>query len=337
MTQFRAEVYNKAFDFIGHMTLNLNELNEDYISPKRNKFIVKGQFNAKRNSFIRILADEQTYCEALIYDVSYNGITSEVEFIDFNSIFDRNIYNETSTGSVESQLKALIEALYLNNEDTLENMPIEVRTASTTDGTLATGLVNLHKLIVDALKNYNIVVSHSFDYEHKKIIINIHQVINEVKYIETSLADIYDVNITAAGSKSNFNKITYLNEQDSSQKAVYYLTFDNEVTKQSIKRIEPVISDTKLLKCDTEKFEETALQDAEKSLMNTKYNQLIEVLLKKNSKIYYDFEIGQSYKIVVNDVIYDTVLSGIKKTEGLLLLTFGLSRIDLTEVLKERI
>jgi hypothetical protein len=132
------------------------------------------------------------------------------------------------------------------------------------------------------------------------------------------------------------------NQDNTAQEATYYWhpadfsgTIDTDATSN---RVVPVIT-----QCETVQLEEgqtfaaAAYARAEEILYATRYDDLIRVSIKAESKLIKEWEIGQLFTLHDGDTAYNTILTGIHTINMLYIeLTFGYVRKRLTQILKMR-
>jgi hypothetical protein len=84
-------------------------------------------------------------------------------------------------------------------------------------------------------------------------------------------------------------------------------------------------------------FADESYAKAEEILYATRYDDLINVTIKAESKLIDDWEIGQLYMLYDGETSYNTILTGIHTINMLYVeLTFGYVRKRLTQILKMR-
>lgn len=129
------------------------------------------------------------------------------------------------------------------------------------------------------------------------------------------------------------------NEEDYTQKIVYYLTKNNEITTEDRDRITPVICGQVTAKATTKiTFEEAAQSKVEKTLKTSEYDNLIEITVSVDDPLVRptQLQIGQTVEIISDGMRYNTVLTGINYASEKITLIFGAIRLELTKILKRR-
>lgn len=283
---------------------------------------------------------------------------------------DDNLVDKVNDGSMslESWLEYEIKAMF-KGEDTFQNINgLNVSVYSSTTGTIdvsTNNTYNIYDSLVDFLKVYGIVCDMEFVFKTKTIQIDIHLVdIDTFWVIDTSEPDVIDCSLKTSNS-SKPNKIVYLNSE-------YYKEDATEDEKKSLTpkltfywhpdgfsgyadqlyaspRLLPITLKYKKKKAQEEKkdsdgnvtteaktFEQVCEEDAYTSMQRTSYDDELELTVKSDSKIVNIGDIGTRYVIIMDKMRYYTMLTSKEiLTDKTMLLTFGMARTRLTQIVRE--
>lgn len=251
---------------------------------------------------------------------------------------------ELQTVSLEKWLKDQIEKIYVNNTDQLQNITgLTVTVISEHRGAAIegyeTGLNNLYDIIVEAFMSYGIVCTFTMDVQRKRLNLLIGSRDTDRITIEADLGNVFEKEVTIKEAQENTNKLIVYNEEDYTQKIVYYLTKNNEITTEDRDRITPVICGQVTAKATTKiTFEEAAQSKVEKTLKTSEYDNLIEITVSVDDPLVRptQLQIGQTVEIISDGMRYNTVLTGINYASEKITLIFGAIRLELTKILKRR-
>ena len=177
------------------------------------------------------------------------------------------------------------------------------------------------------------------DFQAKKVVCTIGKNTASSRTIEAELPNIIDKNIDLGIEKESTNKLIIVNEDDESEKIIYFLHTDDSISTTDENRIEPVIPETVYASASgTKTFADVALEKATATLTATKYNNLIELETTNGDDLVKtrDLAIGQNVSIINDGKSYTTVLTG-KKIDDTTTLIFGAVRKELTKKLNRRI
>lgn len=257
--------------------------------------------------------------------------------IDLMITFDRS-------KSVEDFLKSIIDAKYINNADTYENITgITVEVKTTTDAMYGydfnDGINNLFDVVLHAFEVYGVVIDFKIDPAAKTIICSIGKVVQPLFTIEADLDNVFSRNIVIKEAKDTANKIHIYNEADMAQAITYYKGQDDTVSTSPTTRIVPVITKSVMIAVGTnESFEEKALTKAISDLKASKYENLIEIECEEDDLLIrpHTRAIGQAANIIKGETCYSSVLTGYQYHSGKVKLIFGRIRLELTKILKKK-
>lgn len=339
------EIFENDFTYRSSIQVGRPKLEIDYLDLVKNKIKVP-IIDVETGDFIKITS-KYTSISGIVTNHEDDRKKTTITFKDFMSLFDVKVLVDPTlldTISFEYFLKGIIEDTFVNNSDTLQNITgLSVSVTSGTTGTiidLDSNIVNLYDDIVYyAFITYNIVVNFNLDFQAKKVVCTIGKNSATTRVIEAELPNIIDKNIDLGIEKESTNKLIIVNEDDESEKIIYFLHTDDSISTTDENRIEPVIPETVYASASgTKTFADVALEKATATLTATKYNNLIELETTNGDDLVKtrDLAIGQNVSIINDGKSYTTVLTG-KKIDDTTTLIFGAVRKELTKKLNRRI
>lgn len=344
MKLYNVEFFDTDFNYIGSQQVGDFSAEYDYLSPTNNKLNLLKSTDVEINNLMLItsMQSNEQY-PGIVTDVKLKKDIKQVEFKPLISIFDVDVMHGNVT-IIEQWLKAKIDETFVENADTYQNYSMIVNTTTSTAGDLDTEepVINLYEAIVYTLKKYSIAINMTLDMLNKRIVVQIGQVPETIKTIETDLPNILDTNISIKDQGSNaLNKITIMNvsEEGAGEQVIYYRDKSGNVTQTPSERIVPVVFKIITLDATSEEFNDKALEEATSQLAVEEYNNLIELKIKENDELIEaeKMQIGQKVEIIANGKSYRSVFTGIKVNNGTELLMFGAIRLELTKILKRRL
>ncbi len=344
MRVYNIEFFTMDWEYRDSMQVEDFEYAFDYMDIAKSKFKIPVETKVKKGDYFRV----QTY------DVEFCGIVTEIkERKDEKTVFYKSFMKYLDVDllvtfdalkSVETFLKELLDAEYVKNEDTCENITgLTVVAKSTTAAAygydFSDGIHNLYDIFLYAFEVYGVVANFKADPASKTIICSIGRTTQALFTVEADLDNVFDRQITIKEAKDTANKIYIYNEADLTQKATYYKSQDDVVSMSPDTRIVPVIVKSVTIKIGTnETFEEKALAKAMSDLKAAKYENLIEIECQEDDLLIRPHmrDIGQAANIIKNATSYSTVLTGYQYTSGKAKLIFGTIRLELTKILKKK-
>lgn len=261
MKQFNVELFDRNFNFLFNTCADKIKYKEDYLDPEKAKIVVTSDTRISANSIIRLYRDGEEYA-GIISDVkAKDDGTTEVTFLSVEALFDSEIIIDVAeiTGTMEEYMKARMDELYVTNSDICQRMPIEIEAVSQTSNwtfdyeienepkeneeppVREVAFINiLDDLIIPAFTQYGIILEWSFDFNNKKILVQITKNEADPITIETALPNIIDETVTIRKVKKRINKVNVWNTQDYERSTVYYLHSDDTFDHTNEDRVIPV-------------------------------------------------------------------------------------------------
>lgn len=345
MIPYNVEIFTPEFTYRSSAQVEAVKHAFDYLDIEKTKIEIPGAMDAQRGDWIHITRDSFV-AEGIVSKVNKKNESVEVEYKPFHKIFDMDIYmdpEELSSVTMEQWLADMIARIYVNNEDELQNIKgLEIKVSSGHHGTALSdygkGINNLLDVILTAFFSYGIVCNFSMNIQKKKLVLTIGSCIQAKRVIEADLPNVLEKEIIVKEEAETTNKLVVYNEEDYSQKIVYYRDWNNDITTENANRVQPVVCEEVAVKAGSKTFEEAAQSRAEKKLKPSQYDNLIEIKVTVNDELIRptEFVIGQQTDVIQSGVSYSTVFTGMKYDGELITLIFGAVRLELTKTLKRR-
>ena len=361
MTLFRAEVFDKEFNFIGLYTIAESGMSLiwDYIVPENSTIVIPGKTLISKRNYVRIRAEGDEIYTGIVEDYTYDNNRTTVNLRRPISLFDLNVYMDTALipdMSLERWVGKYISETFGPSDPYQEITGLSITYNSETFGEIDEDdkdLYNLHDVIVHIFNVYGIVMKAEIDIPNQAFSIEFTKVDSESIYkFNTQFSDVLDYEIKVTGSSKKPNKIRYLNDDDLEEELTYYWhpsEFEGSVdTDPTTNRVIPVYMTTKRVAAVEERvdkdgnvtkegktFQEVAYEDALKSMYQDRWNDMISVMVIAHSVTVPIGEIGQLYRIYDYDFNHPTILTAIERiNDNVVRLTFGTVRTRLTQLLK---
>lgn len=353
MRVYKVEVFSESFDFKFNDVISEIQHDEDYLNTKENSVVVRYSENVANGDFIHVNNKNESYF-GKINAVTKNKNTMTITYKPFNSLFDMSILFDTNlqgTLSLENILKGIIQAYFVNNTDTLQNISI-LGTITLLSNTTVWGFnlksdtENMHHCIINfynvllanAFSKYGVVVNTIPNFTSKKVDLTIGKVNLPVYTIESDLPNILDKSIIIRQTSKNTNKLVVWNDANYTESIVYYLHADGTYNTTNSNRITPVVVETKSVKVeDGSTFSIAAQSVASETFGDISYKNLIELEVIPDDTLVKpkEMQIGQTVNIIHKGISYNSILSGKEIKPDKIKLIFGTIRLNLTSIVKK--
>lgn len=355
MIPYNVDFFNPVdFSLRLHANVDAIEYSYDYLSPDSNEIEMMAG-NVVKNDYIYIYRGNEKYFGIVTGISSDTPGLYKIRYDDFLSIFKSEILFDTNlqgTGTLEDTIKSLIERYWVNNSDTVQDVfGLSVATTSSTTGwgfNLKSDTENMHHCIVDfydtiiarALEKYGVRILVTPSPQTKKIVLSVGTCESQDKYIEADLSNIISKNVVIKDTDNTINKLVVYNTENynASSARAYFLHTDGSYSRTNSDRVTPVKFDITTTAPDKNEeapktFEQMADAAAEDFFGKIKYNNLIEIEVLSDDPLVKpdEIEIGQTVKVISDDSIYTSMLTGKKIKAASILLIFGSIRLDLTK------
>lgn len=383
MKQYNIEIFNRQFELLAHSNVDDIEIEYDYLKPDDSELVVrlKGFYDAFSSQAVipdggglRALSIPQL--EGLMDDVGVGayirmqrddtdifGVISSIETADdplltqFGvlpfpaAIFSTQIVfdtNQQGTVALETVIANQIKAGWVNNSDTIQNIPN--LTVTTTSSTVSWGMnlksdtEGMHHCVIDfydvlirrALEEYGIAIQTSADFKNDGIHLTIGKVVG-TQTIEADLPNVFDKTFLINESSKNTNKLTVYNTANYTETITYYKHTDGSYNTTNTDRIYPVVREIATAEASEDQtFAQAAAAAAASTFGEVTYNNLIEVTCMWDDALIQPkaLKIGSLVSVIHDGVSYASIMTGYKLSDNVITLIFGSIRADLTKIIR---
>lgn len=355
MRVYNVEIFSREFDLITSATVDEVQYSFDCLNIDTNSILLITSDAIMSGDYIHIKGTDTEHFGIVSGTMSGEQAgTVQVEYQSFHTIFDTNILFDTNLqgqGTLENRLKAMIESMWVNNSDSVQNiMGLRVKTTSSTTGwgfNLKSDTEGMHHLIcnfystfvVRSLQKYGVVITVRADFSQKQIIMTIGKPSGSPYYIEAELPNILEKNIIIKETDFDINKLIIYSTSDYTTKATYYRHSDDTYDTTNRDRLTPVIQDVVSVEPEEGKsFATLAASEASEVFGSIEYNNLIELMVMPDDSMIKPKEMVYGQRVIVIDSgnEYNSVYTGTRIEGGLITLVFGTVRVDLTKLLQRR-
>lgn len=356
MTRYRAEFYDKDFNFISYCAVSDKNIQVDYLVNDISTLTIPEIVTAHVNNFVAVRQDGQIYMYGIVSDVAYDRGQTTISFVHFMSLLDVSIMADPrvfDNTPVEQWLVTRLTDLY-SGSDLSQNLTgfsadyststiIPMQYEVDENNAVEMAEINIYTFVQELLTKHDIILKWEVDFADKTVECHIGKLNTQnVWNVKLGLADTPDYTIDIHTIEGSFNKIKYYNTADFTDTVTYYLHSDGTVnTDGTTDRLTPVHYCEKTATADDTEgeektFAEVALIDAQSAMLNTDFNHEIIVTFNTDSKILSVGQIGQLYNLITPEgVVYSSILTGFEQVNAKYLkLVFGYIRTNLTTILK---
>ena len=349
MKRYRVDIFSKDFTFKDFALTSNPKIMVDYLVFEKSSVQIPTQLNVAKGDYIVIYGEDNFKFYGLVTDYDWNDKLQTISFEQMYKLFDVEVFadaNELDTISIEQWLSNALSSVY-NGTDAFQNLT--GFTTVITSNTMGTyqysqdGIYNLYDLLVHFFKVNGVICEITLDVIQKKIIFRFKSIdYSSIWKIETEIADVLDYNVNQSMNMDYPNKTIYRNEQDPTEEITYYWhpsDYSGTInTDPSGTRVFPVIQRARVVAPEDDPpktFQQVAYADAYNTMYQSIYDDQIEITFNADSKLVEVGNIGQLYRIIDHEKIYQTVLTGYNRlNDKHILLTFGYVRSRLTQILK---
>lgn len=356
MPAYNVEIFSPDFLLKYHDNIGTVKYSEDYISPVENSAVIRTDDTVTKGDLIRIGQLNDDYF-GVVTSVDYGeaeGQQMTVYYKPYTSLFNTDVLFDTDrqgTGSMETELKKIIEDNFVNNADQIQNIPSigDITIVSNTTGwglNLKSDTEGMHHCIVNfydvflvnGFRKYGISITVSPDYSEKKVNLEIGIVGTGAVTIETGLPNIIKKSIVIRETSDDTNKLEIYNTANYTERIIYYLHPDGTYDTSNADRIEPVSRDIRAVGTEEgQTFQAAAASEAASVFGQIQYDNLIEITALKSRGVLdaTKYRFGQVVRVIHNGNAYESIFSGMEIGDTVKL-SFGVIRLDLTKIVKRR-
>ena len=349
MRRYRVDIFARDFTFKDFALTSNPRIIVDYLVLEKSSAQFTRKLNVSKGDYVVVSSDDGFRFYGIVTDFEWSNNLHTISFEQMYKLFDVEVFadsNDLDTISIEQWMVNCLGTVY-NGTDAFQRLVgFTTVIRSNTMGTYNysdNGIYNLYDLLVHFFKVYGVICTVNLDLMQKRIIFDFKSIdYNSVWKIETEIADVIDYTVNETMNMDYPNKTIYKNEDDPTQTITYYWhpadysgTID---TNPSGVRVFPVVQRVKVVKPEEDPpktFEQVAYADAYNTMYQSIYDDQIEITFNSDSKLVEVGQIGQLYRIIDSQKIYQTMLTGYQRlNEKHILLTFGYVRSRLTQILK---
>lgn len=354
MRPFNVEIFTQNFDMVGNTNINEVTYKEDYLSSDENTITVMPIPGVDKQQYIRISRGNEEYVGVItevvfgtdkskgLQTISYKPL---MELLNTDILFDVDLQR---TGTLENFLCDRITEMFIENEDTVQNIKgLSVQAISHTEDwyfhiTPANSgghynIVNLiDSVIVPAMEKYGVLVKPVLDIQNKAIKILVGKAAFGTVIVEADLPNIITKNITIKSVSADVNKLIIYDAADYETHRTYYLHSDLSYDTKNQDRITPVNCEIISVQVEEGKsFDSAAISEAYNKFANLSYSNLIELTMMNGDVLVHpeQLDFGQEVKIISKGISYTSILTGREIGKNTKLI-FGTVRLDLTKILR---
>lgn len=383
MKPFNVEIFNRQFELLAHTNVDDIKIDYDYLSPNESELEIRltgfydtfaaeavihkgGMLKALSipeleglmdavgvGAYIRFQRDDMdifgvitsmtTAEDALLTKIGIQPFPSAIFTTDI--LFDTN---KQGTVALETVIADLITASWINNTDTLQNIP--GLTVTTTSSTVSWGMnlksdtEGMHHCIIDfydvlirrALEEYGIAIHTSVDFQNGAINLTIGKVVG-TQTIEADLPNVFDRTFLINESSKNTNKLDVYNSANYTSTIIYYKHTDGTYNTTNNKRLYPVVREVQAV--DVEEgstFAQAAASAAASVFGEVTYSNLIEIKCLYDDSLIMpkQLNIGSVVTVIHDGNAYSSIMTGYQLENNVINLIFGSIRADLTKLLR---
>lgn len=343
-TAYKLEIFGRDFAAKDFTPIAEPKIDFDYTDLGKMDIPLPRSVTADRGDFARI-SDETgvVVFEGVVDSLTIKKKTTALSLrpllslLDIKSAFDVNSQSVT----VEALWRLIIRDAYTTVADTAQRLSSVFSISTDTAGSLTVEetIWSVWELAVQTLKRYGVVLTAALQPQLSRVRYGIAKAAPSGLIIEADQPNVIDCSIDLATYEGVQNKVTIINEADTSQTAVYYLHPDGSVNTTNSNRITPVIWDYQTITVgEGETFASAAEAAAKEALTPPEADDLIKVLMVRGDRLADpdSIKIGQTATIIKDGVSYTGVLTGYIKDEGTVQLIFGTLRYELTKILSQK-
>lgn len=364
MGLYRVEIFTKKFELVHHDMIDENELmiDDDCLAPDVTSISVSATTKIKRGYLCRIVGNSLDFCGIVCGVDDGNEYITSIEVKPFVSVFDHLVRFDTrhmgTTYTLENELKNLITEYWINTRDddpSQEFSRITVNTVSSTskwkfdinptDDGIPYTLVNLYTdLIVEALREYGIAITTSFNWKSKTITIQIGKR-NSGFIINADLDDVTINEFNAHTPSSSTNKFELWNSENYTDAPIYYYVYSdgtcgtdktkNRVTPVNLEvdSVNPVRENVDGVEKITKTFAQAAKEYVDNFIQKMSFTDNVELTTTINNTIVkpLSHNYGDVMYVIYKGVRYSCILTGRKYDSTGVTMVFGSIRNDYTK------
>lgn len=344
-TAYKLEIFGRDFAAKDFTPIAAPKIDYDYTDLGKFDIPLPRTVDAARGDFARVSDETGTvHFEGIVDSLSIKKKTTGLSLrpllslLDIKSAFDLN----AQTDDIEHVFRLIIRNAYSGDQpDALQRISTVFTMPTSTAGklTVEETIWNVWEVAQQALKRYGVALEAQLQPENTRVRYVISKPGASGLIIEADQPNVIDCSIDLATYEGVQNKVTIINEEDTSETAVYYLHPNGSVNTTNSNRITPVIWDFQTITVgEGETFASAAEAAAKEALTPPEADDLIKVLMVRGDRLADpdSISIGQTATIIKSGVSYTGVLTGYIKDQNTVQLIFGTLRYELTKILAQK-
>lgn len=347
MKRYRIEVFDRALNFKSFAESSEPTIAMDKLVLANSEIECFGRINCNLGDFAQIRIDGQVEYQGIISDIEYNGNQTNIILEQMDSILDSEVFADVSlldSQDIETWFGNVLNS-YFNGSDASQNVQgfTLVKNSSTAGSytTSDTGAYNMYDLQNHFFKVYGSILKITFDPTTKTVTFTF-DAVNTSQYTKLNVivTDVQSFSVENSNTLDHVNKMVVRNANDRTQSLTYYWhpsEFSGTVdTDSTTNRQIPVRqSCIEIVLEEGQSFADASYSEAYQSMYNSRYDDLITLVFKANSKLMPVGNLGDLYCLIDGDTQYMTMLTGIRVLNMYYVeMTFGYVRKRLTQIIK---
>lgn len=354
---YKIEIFDNAFNLVGHSAILEPEVVYDYISMSTTSIACLDEMpNIRQYQLAHITDNDGSVAfQGVVYGfMQEKNAMMQVTLKPLLSLIDRDFPVSgyiTTYSTVESWLEYFLKTSYLGSENvpasyTTIKIQTTTQTAIDADLSAATGqTMNMYDFAVSALQLYGVIVRAWFDPQSKRLSFEIGLDREPPVTIEADLENVIDKTFNMDGDGEQFNLVQLIHQNSDGEQTVrwFALNADGSIVESTPPNYDlggitpPLMMTSQAIGAGTtaptesewrEKAREILKPSADSqeiSLSVSMADKLVRVGLE---------DIGRTATILHNGITYSAIFTAVDITKGIKTLTFGFARTDLTSLLK---
>lgn len=347
MKRYRIEIFDRSLNFICFAETSEPEIALDKLVQTNSTVECFGTINCSKGQYAQVKVDGSVEYQGIISDIEYDGNMTTLTLEQMDALLDTRVFADVSllgSQTIETWMGNLLTS-YFNGSDSFQNLTgFTIVSNSSTDGSYTTsddGAYNLYDLQNHFFKVYGSILTISFDASTKKIYFTFTAVdTSTVTKLNVRVTDVQSFAIENSVTEEHVNKMIVRNTENPNQSATYYWhpsDFSGTVdTDGSTNRELPVRQECMEITLEEgQVFSDAAYNEAYQAMYNSRYDDLIILTFKADSKLMTVGNLGDLYDLVDGDNHYMTMLTGIRVLNMYYVeMTFGYVRKRLTQIIR---
>lgn len=347
MKRYRIETFDRSLNFKSFAEISEPTISLDKLVLSNSEIECFGRIGCNLGDFAQIRIDGQVEYQGVISDIEYDGNQTTIILEQMDSILDSEVFADVSlldSQDIETWMGNVLSN-YFNGSDASQNVQgfTLVKNSSTVGSytTSDTGAYNMYDLQNHFFKVYGSILTISFNPTNKTVVFTFDAVdTSQVTKLNVRVTDVQSFSVENSNTLDHVNKMIVRNADDRTQSLTYYWhpsEFSGSVdTDGTTNRQTPVKQAcTEITLEEGQSFADASYSWAYQAMYNSRYDDLITLVFKANSKLMPVGNLGDLYCLIDGENQYMTMLTGIRVLNMYYVeMTFGYVRKRLTQIIK---